>query len=115
MNFETLTRRDFMKRTTALAVGVSSISLFSGLVDAQVYVCTEGSPCTIKKTSTGIQIPWQGKNHTEYECECTGVPGCCTPSTLTCGQWWDDAGNIMTVRVDCSLGHPAKTYRCILP
>ncbi len=34
MDFNQLSRRDFLKKTTVLAVGVASVTLFSGLVNA---------------------------------------------------------------------------------
>lgn len=45
MEIQNTTRRSFMKKTTALAVGISATTLFSGLVHAEVHSRPGGKSC----------------------------------------------------------------------
>ena len=115
MDFEKLSRRNFLKKTTSLAVGVAGFPLFCGLVNAEESSsCVQGSQCPITKRSTGFLILINGALREEHECECAGVPGCCTPSRIKCGVWEsdDNPGVFDEVNVEC--GSEANSVKCYL-
>jgi len=69
MDLQNTTRRSFMKKTTALAVGISATTLFSGLVHAEAV-----SGEVVFNCSSNGEFPYDGMqrdctgNHTGHTC-----------------------------------------------
>jgi hypothetical protein len=90
-----LTRRSFIKRSVVAVVAVSSMTIFSGLVNATLpestgsgTACVPGNPVPFTKKDTGtLVILDNGQNLWEYECEASGPPGCCQSSSVVCGKF----------------------------
>ena len=89
MEFENLSRRDFLKKTTVLVAGVASVTLFSGLVNAQdQYACFPGLGLSLNKKSTGVAHMFpDGSVHWIHDCTVSGPAGCCRPNTIGCGKY----------------------------
>lgn len=89
MDFDKLSRRDFLKKTTVLAVGVASATLFSGLVNAETYT---SDPDTYKCKKLISLTNACTKENGKWVCQCEdGIVGTCTQeykgtetATMTC-------------------------------
>lgn len=59
MDIENISRRSFLKKTTVLTVGVASMTLFSGLVNAATtYTCaSKGTPSPVNGVVPIAQAP----------------------------------------------------------
>lgn len=91
-----LTRRSFIKRSVVAAVAVSSMTIFSGLVNAGVksaYDCQDsnsnGAPCTWKGGPKKINVS-QGNCYSESggKVVCT----CTWKDSVTIGEHWECDG-----------------------
>lgn len=103
MEFENISRRSFIKKTTVLTVGVASITLFSGLVNASMVY--NPPLCSLKIIVTERQVLVNGNLRHVKECTCTHPES--TAGSRGCGYWpeWSVAQQKMVweaIRVDCT-------------
>lgn len=116
MNFDKLSRRNFIKKSVAVTTGVAALTLFSGLVHAG-----EEYKCEIVRKSTTIDIP-DGPKIPIYECQ-GGDPSC--NKSVECGRMYlfnaqtgapipDNQGNVQwfDVAVDCANDRGEKGVFC---
>ncbi|MES2476504.1 MAG: twin-arginine translocation signal domain-containing protein [Verrucomicrobiota bacterium] len=88
MDFQKLSRRDFLKKTTVLAVGATSLTLFSGLAFASIPRGYQTYPkCGLKKTPGQFSVYIGNDPNATYidiwNCEASG-PVCI--DTVECGE-----------------------------
>lgn len=98
MDFQNSTRRSFVKKTTALAVGIPTVTLFSGLLFAnpQSSSCATGGFMGYSKIDTGVgHLFPDGSIHWIHDCKATSGPGCCRSDTRSCGKF-SKAGQLGT-------------------
>ena len=103
-------RRSFLKKT-ALAAGIPTATLFTGLLQAEtpdMSGCIPGSPCPLSKPVVPNAGPvlYNGSFYDVVECTCSGTPGCCMPDSVTCGKWWFGADGWKTIRIGCGSMYP---------
>lgn len=94
MDLENLTRRSFLKKTTVLTVGVASMTLFSGLVNAEDEYdddCTQAEMNSAVGIGT-IEPTAEDSNGKDTKCE----------QTLTCAD-----GKKCTKKITCTEWHPS--------
>lgn len=73
MNFENVSRRSFLKKTSALAVGIASATIFSGIVNAADLTAYCGDP-VVTAYWLNPQVGTNGENQCWTEADCNGVP-----------------------------------------
>lgn len=82
MNIEKLSRRDFMKKTTVLTVGIAGMTLFSGLVNAGESYGGTGPVCSPVHRSADV-LTIGNANIPIWTCLATG-PSC--QEDIDCGS-----------------------------
>lgn len=115
MNFNSLSRRDFLKKTTVLTVGISSMTLMSGFAMDEYYSCIQGPDCPINVVATGGTVLINNGLHDVYDCTCTGVAGCCGKTNPQCGKWWDSNLQKLVPVFPCDPENRHNTVQCINP
>ncbi|MEO5916369.1 MAG: twin-arginine translocation signal domain-containing protein [Luteolibacter sp.] len=92
MNIQNTTRRSFMKKTTALAVGISVTTLFSGLVHGMIVSKLDtGLACQRKDVVLNhLNCFSQAGGDGKYYYTCTGNGG----QTIQCKENPDIVGDI---------------------
>lgn len=119
MDIDKLTRRSFIKKTSVLTIGISQLTLFSGLVSAKD---DESGYCYINTKAKKGNV--SGQERDGFECWMTPngtIEGICG-STSTCGviTHYEADGttvnNLESVHVSCSNDseNPSKKWCEIL-
>jgi len=109
-----LTRRSFIKRSVVAAVATSSMTIFSGLVNAaeEYDSCVKGLPCVLEMIDTGIGNFIDGQLHWIAECRCD-TAGCCQRSSISCYDYYasGETGALVKVKVHCE----SAAVKCLVP
>jgi hypothetical protein len=90
MSLQSPSRRSFLKKSTVLAVGVSSLTLFTGLVDAATVYDSICLPISSRRTVDGVVGDYTCTLQKSGPGECSTSQVCGTNAsgasvTVTCG------------------------------
>jgi len=111
------TRRSFINRSIVAAVATSSMTIFSGLVNAagEYDSCAKGLPCVLEMIDTGIGNFIDGQLHWIAECRCD-TAGCCQRSSIYCYDYYasGETGALVKVKVHCGSA-AVKCFVLTLP
>lgn len=77
MNIEKLSRRSFLKRTTVLTVGIASVTLLSGLVNAEeFYYVDNGNIACVTVERDTAEGPYLNRSPLDVSNKCFSVVTC---------------------------------------